>query len=48
MRTEGTAFNLLSRPLQNNDRYPVYGEALLKPRFNDTYSVGGTAGFYMK
>jgi fibronectin-binding autotransporter adhesin len=31
-----------------NDRYSVYGEALIKTGFDDDYSVGGTAGFRMK
>lgn len=31
----------------DNDRYSVYGEALIKTSFNDDYSVGGTAGFRM-
>ncbi|WP_083636469.1 autotransporter outer membrane beta-barrel domain-containing protein, partial [Bradyrhizobium sp. AS23.2] len=32
----------------DNDRYSVYGEALVKTRFNENYSVGGTGGFRMK
>ncbi|WP_458756273.1 autotransporter family protein [Afipia sp. TerB] len=32
----------------NNDKYSVYGEALIKTAFDDDYSVGGTAGFRMK
>jgi fibronectin-binding autotransporter adhesin len=31
-----------------NDKYTVYGEALVKTSFNDNYSVGGTAGFRAK
>lgn len=31
-----------------NDKYTVYGEALVKISFNDDYSVGGTGGFRMK
>lgn len=32
----------------DNDKYSVYGEALIKTAFDDDYSVGGTAGFRMK
>ncbi|MDB5621174.1 MAG: outer rane autotransporter barrel domain protein [Tardiphaga sp.] len=31
-----------------NDKYAVYGEALVKTGFADDYSVGGTAGFRAK
>lgn len=31
-----------------NDKYTVYGEALVKTSFGDDYSVGGTAGFRAK
>ncbi len=31
-----------------NDKYTVYGEALVKSSFGDDYSVGGTAGFRAK
>ena len=32
----------------SNDKYAVYGEALVKTGFGDDYSVGGTAGFRAK
>jgi hypothetical protein len=32
----------------DNDKYSVYGEALIKSSFNDDYSVGGSAGFRMR
>ncbi len=32
----------------DNNKYAVYGEALVKTSFNDDYSVGGTAGFRIK
>lgn len=32
----------------DNDKYSIYGEALVKTSFNDAYSVGGTGGFRMK
>ena len=32
----------------DNDKYSVYGEALIKTAFDDDYSIGGTAGFRMR
>lgn len=32
----------------SNDAYSIYGEALVKTSFRDSYSIGGTAGFRMR